>query len=137
MVDQSDSAAGHGGRIPIWDGAHVSGDSVSSARPTDTIDLAGATASLCRSQTGANPVRPHMVLFNSTHSHAVLSFVASGHVVIFDARTRAPLKCVRTAPWSGGARQAHAAFPSHDHTYILVANQNGQLLERLDTDYRT
>ena len=38
---------------------------------------------------------------------------------------------------AGGARQAHAAFPAPDDTYILVANQNGKLLERLDVDYTT
>jgi hypothetical protein len=67
----------------------------------------------------------------------VLAFVASGHVVIYDAATRTPLSCLRTSVGAGGARQAHAAFPSDDDTYILVANQNGKLLERIDTDYTT
>ena len=38
---------------------------------------------------------------------------------------------------AGGARQVHLALPSPDETYISVANQNGKLFERIDTDYAT
>ena len=38
---------------------------------------------------------------------------------------------------AGGAIQAHAAFLTPDDRHILVANQNGKLLERIDTDYTT
>ncbi|HEV2123325.1 MAG TPA: hypothetical protein VGW38_11190, partial [Chloroflexota bacterium] len=136
LVDQSNSSGRNfGGTIHIFAGPDLAGENAASAAATDVIDLSGATAQLCMSNTGANPVRPHMVLFNSTHSHAVLSFVASGHVVIFNAATRTPVSCLRTAAGAGGARQAHAAVPSPDDSYILVANQNGKLLERIDTDY--
>jgi hypothetical protein len=103
--------------------------------PTATLDLAGETDALCMAATGAHPVRPHMLLFNAAHTHAVLAFVASGHVVVFDGASRKPVGCVRTSVGAGGARQAHAAFPSPDDSYILVANQNGKLLERIDADY--
>jgi hypothetical protein len=36
---------------------------------------------------------------------------------------------------SGGARQAHAAFPTPDDSFVLVANQNGKLVERIHTNY--
>lgn len=135
-VDQSNSSsAGYGGRIHIFAAPDLMGSAASSATPTDVIDLAGATAALCMSQTGANPVRPHMLFFNAGHSHAVLSFVASGHVVVFGAAMRRPVACLRTAPGAGGARQAHAAVPSPDGSFILVANQNGKLLERIDSDF--
>jgi hypothetical protein len=138
LVDQSNSAGkAYGGAIHIYEGEDVMGTDASSAGPRATIDLGGATADLCLAATGARPVRPHMVLFNGAHSHAVLAFVASGHVVVFDGATRAPVACLITTPGAGGARQAHAAFPSEDDTYILVANQNGKKLERIDADYRT
>ena len=60
---------------------------------------------------------------------AIVSFVASGHVLIFEATTRTLVFAVDV-----GA-QAHAALPSPDETYILVANQNGKLVQRIDTDY--
>ena len=137
LVDQSNSAAGYGGRIHIFAAPDLMGAAASTAAPTDVIDLAGTTAALCQATTGANPVRPHMLFFNPSHSHAVLAFVASGHVVIFDAETRLPVACLRASAGAGGARQAHAAVPSPDGSYILVANQNGKLLERIDSDFTT
>ena len=82
-------------------------------------------------------MRPHMLFFNAGRTHALLAFVASGHVVVFDAASRAPVACLRSSPGAGGARQAHAAFPDPDDSYILVANQNGKLLERISADYAT
>jgi hypothetical protein len=135
LVDQSNSAPDYGGRIHIFAAKALMGTAASAGTPTDVIDLAGATAALCVRATGANPVRPHMLFFNAGHSHAVLAFVASGHVVIFEAETRQPVACLRASAGAGGARQAHAAVPSPDGSYILVANQNGKLLERIDSDF--
>jgi len=136
LVDQSNSPGQtYGGKISIFDGEDLSGSSASTATPIAAIDLAAETAALCMAQTGANPVRPHMVFFNSTHSHAVLAFVASGHVVFFNAALRTPVACLRASVGSGGARQAHAAFPAPDDSVVLVANQNGKLLERIHTNY--
>lgn len=138
LVDQSNSNGKiFGGTIHIYDGADLNGKAAASSTPTDVLDLSGATSALCLASTGANPVRPHMLLFNATHSHAILSFVASGHVVIFHAATRTPVACIRTSPGAGGARQAHAAFPAPDGSYILVANQNGKLLERIEANFAT
>jgi DNA-binding beta-propeller fold protein YncE len=113
------------------------GASAANAVPIARLDLGAETSDLCRASTGRNPVRPHMVQFNNEHTHAVLSFVASGHVVIFDAERRTPLNCFETTIGSTGTRQAHAAFPAPDGSYILVANQNGKRLERIDTDFAT
>ncbi len=138
VVDQSNTTGlTYGGKIHIFDGAHLMGEALSRTTPFATIDLSGETAARCFASTGANPVRPHMLFFNSTRSHAVLSFVASGHVVIFDAVTRTSVACLRTSPGAAGARQAHAAVPSPDDQFIVVANQNGKLLERINTNYTT
>jgi hypothetical protein len=144
LVDQSDSdlEGRFGGMLHIWDGAALeplaaaspSGDAEALA-PTESIDLAGPTAELCLEATGARPVRPHMLLFNDAGTHGALAFVGSGHVAIMDARSRAPVACFRMSEGAGGARQAHAAFPTADGRHILVANQNGKLLERIDTDW--
>ena len=138
VVDQSNTnGLTYGGAIHIFAVSDLMGAAAAKAKPIARIDLAGATAGLCMAQTGANPVRPHMLFFNSTHTHGVLSFVASGHVVIFDGASRAPKACIRMSPGEGGAIQAHAAFLTPDDDHILVANQNGKLLERIDTDYAT
>lgn len=138
LVDQSDSfGKTYGGTIHIYEGSDLNRRDASSATPTDVLDLSGATAALCVTQTGADPVRPHMLAFNATHSHAILTFVASGHVVVFEAATRTPVACVRTSAGAGEQRQAHAAQPTPDDAYILVANQNGKRVDRITTDYAT
>jgi DNA-binding beta-propeller fold protein YncE len=76
-----------------------------------------------------------MIAMNASNTHAIISFVATGHVLIMDGRTREPIECIRTSIGAGGARQVHFAIPSPDETYIAVANQNGKLFERIDTDY--
>jgi hypothetical protein len=136
IVDQSDTRGQkHGGTLYIFAAAALRSEPVSSAKATAVVDLAADTAALCRAKTGADPVRPHMILFNKAHTHAVLAFVASGHVVVFDAASRKPLECVRTTEAPTG-RQAHAAFPSPDDSFILVANQNGKRLERIDSNFQ-
>lgn len=136
LVDQSNSnGKTFGGSIHIYDGDRLKGKAAASTPPMEVMDLSGATSAMCLTSTGAPPVRPHMLFFDSTHRHAILSFVTSGHVVIFDAARRKPVACLRTSAGAGGARQAHAAVPSPDDTFILVANQNGKLLERIDTHY--
>jgi hypothetical protein len=138
IVDQSDTRPGHGGQLLIFSSVDVRTEHPEAAQPRERIDLGAETAALCRTSTGRDPVRPHMLLFNADHTHAVLSFVASGHVVVFDAGTRAALACLETTlSTSTKTRQAHAAYPAPDGSYILVANQNGKRLERIDADFAT
>jgi hypothetical protein len=54
-----------------------------------------------------------------------------------DAHTRQPITCIRTSVGSTGVRQVHQSYPSPDETYVAVANQNGKLYERINTDYST
>lgn len=136
LIDQSDTPGlAWGGTLLIYDGAVLERDR-GAAQPAATIDLGADTAALCRERTGAQPVRPHMVLFNREQTHASIAFVASGHVVMMDARTREPVDCLRTSKSATG-QQAHAAFPAPDGSWVIVANQNGKRLERIDSDFTT
>lgn len=90
------------------------------------IDLGVGVRALCLQATETAPTRPHMILFNTDHTRAYLSFVTTGHVVVFDAVTRTPIRCIDV-----GA-QAHAATPSPDGNYLIVANQSGKLLQRIN-----
>lgn len=136
LVDQSNSnGLTYGGNIYIYEDEELRKDAAN-ATP-DRIDLSADASALCLQETSANPVRPHMLVFNNANTHAALAFVASGHVVIFDAATRTPLRCFRTEVGAGGVRQAHAVWPAPDDSYILVANQNGKKFERIRTDYST
>ena len=137
-IDQSNSpGTTFGGTLYVWDGRDLERGPLAASAPVEKIDLGGATAALCLARTGANPVRPHMMAMNPAQTHAVISFVASGHVVFMDAATRQPVACFRTSAGAGGARQAHMSTPSPDGTYVTVANQNGKLFERILTNYAT
>lgn len=129
-VDQSDTTPEGGGTLHVYKGARLEGRKAASAAP-EVIDLGGAAQELCVAQTGTVPRRPHMLMFNGAGSHAILAYVLTGHVLFLEAASRAPVACIDV-----GA-QAHAAFPSPDETYVVVANQNGKLLQRIATDYAT
>lgn len=130
VIDQSDTTADGGGTLYIYQGQDLAGQDAAVAA-AEVIDLGGAARDLCLAQTGTAPRRPHMFSFNQGRTHAVLAFVATGHVLFMNAATRAPVECIDV-----GA-QAHAAIPSHDDSFVVVANQNGRLLQRINTDYAT
>ncbi len=136
LLDQSNTnGLSYGGTLYIYDPDQLRHDAPSAS--PERIDLGGATAALCFAETGAFPVRPHMLVFNTRgNTHAIVSFVASGHVVFFNAETRTPIRCFRTEAGAGGARQAHAIWPTPGDRYLLVANQNGKKFERIRTDYK-
>lgn len=137
-IDQSNSPGKtFGGTLYIWDGHDLENRHHAPAAAFEKVDLGADAAALCLARTGANPVRPHMMAVNASQTHAIISFVASGHVLFLDAATRQPIDCLRTSVGSTGARQVHFAIPSPDETYIAVANQNGKLFERINTDYAT
>jgi hypothetical protein len=102
-IDQSDSAGKtYGGTIYIWDAKDL--EKVNKQAAAEKVDLGDAAAALCMAQTGANPVRPHMLTMNRASTHAIISFVASGHVLFMDARSRQPITCIRTSLGSTGFR---------------------------------
>jgi hypothetical protein len=133
-IDQSDSPSKtYGGTLYIYQGNEL--ERGQNKAVAEKIDLGAAAAVMCLARTGANPVRPHMIAMNASQNRAIVSFVASGHVLIIEAATRTPVECIRTSVGAGGARQVHFAIPSPDESYIAVANQNGKLFERIDTNY--
>ncbi|MGH9901811.1 MAG: hypothetical protein ACRD68_08385, partial [Pyrinomonadaceae bacterium] len=134
VMDQSDTRDENGDGTPESGGTLYiyRGDELvrRAARAVpERIDFGGTARDLCVAQTGTPPRRPHMFFFNASRTHAIVSFVASGHVLFMETATRAPVKCLDVGV------QAHSSVPSHDETYIVVANQNGRLLQRINTDY--
>lgn len=119
-----------GGTLYIYQGPDLMGRNAANAAP-EVIDLGGdAYHNYLFGATSEAGVRPHMLMFNSSGSHAILAYVASGHVLFIDTATRLPVGVVDVDP------QAHAAFPAPDNSYLIVANQNGKTLQRIFTDYQ-
>lgn len=129
-MEQSDTRPDGGGLLYIYSGVSLAEQDPARAVP-QVIDLGGEARDRCLAETGTAPRRPHMMAFNPTYTHAIISFVASGHVVFINTATRRVAGCVDV-----GA-QVHFAAPSPDGKYVVAANQNGKLLQRINTDYAT
>lgn len=127
VMDQSDTTADGGGTLYVYPGDELTA-AAATAKP-EVIDLGGEARDLCLAQTGTAPKRPHMLMINATESHAIVAFVATGHVLFIDAPSRTPVACIDVG------EQAHAAFPALDKSYVIVANQNGKLLQRIRSDF--
>ena len=116
----------HGGFLRIYDSACL--ESKKSQCPpggSQVIDVAQWTSAI------GMPVRLHGMLPSPNHNYMNVNFVVSGHLAIVDARTRAVVALFRSTGTDTG-RQNHMSFWSPDGRYLLVSNQNGKLLERVN-----
>jgi hypothetical protein len=125
-IDQSDSSKDGGGTLYIYDGQALASDA-KSAKP-ETIDLGDKFAEACK-EAGGYPKRPHMLLFTKDQKYAILSYVASGHVVFIDAASRAPIGCVSLG------KNAHAVWPTANMKMAIGANIAEKKLVRIWTNY--
>ncbi|MES2459034.1 MAG: hypothetical protein V4671_00515 [Armatimonadota bacterium] len=132
LMDQSDTRPDGGGRLFIYPGSAVDGSNAAGAVP-EVYDFGGAVRDLALTKPGSPtvqaPRRPHMVLFNTSGTHAVIAFVVTGHVLFLDTATRTPLDII------DAGLQVHVAVPSPDERFVIVAGQNGKILQRINTDY--
>lgn len=126
-IDQSDSSKDGGGTLYIYDGAALTADAKSAK--AETVDLGGKFAEACKDVPGGYPKRPHMIFFSKDGKYALLSYVASGHVVFMDAAARAPIGCVSLG------KNAHAAWPTANMKMAIGANIAEKKLVRIWTNY--
>lgn len=127
----------HGGRIVIYDGQDLD----NAGGPVDRSEILDLAVLFAvggpYNTTGVNVSRPHMIFQSPTHDYMALAFVVSGHVAIIEGATRRPKTLFRMSAGAAGARQAHAAFWTSDGRGLIVANQNGKLLEKINYDPAT
>ena len=81
--------------------------------------------------TGSNVVRVHGALPSPNMKYMAVAFVGSGHMAIIDGATKTAKALFRTTGTSTG-RQNHMGFWTPDSKHLIVANQNGKMLERID-----
>lgn len=119
----------HGGKVWIHDAA-----ALAKTPPVDqprALDVSTDLFPNAIATTGAHVARIHGILPSPDHRYMALSFVASGHLGIVDGRTRRPLCLFRTTGTSTG-RQNHMSIWAPSGRSVIVANQNGRILERVD-----
>ncbi|MSQ27838.1 MAG: hypothetical protein EXR51_06845 [Dehalococcoidia bacterium] len=123
-IDQADPQRG-GAKLYVYQGAQFT-DTRYAGTP-QVVDLIAAAQGV-----GDGPgVRPHLITFNSTHSHALIAYVASGHVQVMRTSDKKIVASIDVGD------QAHAAMAAPDDSLILVANQNGKKLARITSNFRT
>ncbi len=122
-------AGTHGGAAIVYDSADLE-----SVPVVDNPLVLDATADLFPTAdvtTGAHVRRLHGIVPSPDFRYMALNFVASGHLGLVDGETKTPVCLFRTTGTSTG-RQNHMSFWTPDGRHIVVANQNGRLLERVD-----
>jgi hypothetical protein len=73
--------------------------------------------------------KPHMGLFNTGATHFIIGHASSGHVTAIEADSR---EVVDVAEPGGNS---HAAIPSPDNNFVLVADIGGKAVHKIATDY--
>ena len=127
VTDQSDTGKESGGVLYVYDGAQLAANP-SSAKPTQVIDFAGAIGKFCEDATKKAVRRPHMLFFNASQDHAIISFL-SGQVLVMDAATKKPEACLSMG------KNVHAAWPTPDQKMAIAANIAEKKFIRIWTDY--
>jgi hypothetical protein len=123
----------HGGRIHIYDSTQLdvaspSGSGNSAAIIKDTTADWFPNAKL---DTSGHVVRNHGILPTPDHEFMIVNFVGSGHLGVVNGDTKNAVCLFRSTGTSTG-RQNHMSFPSPGGDYILVANQAGKMMERVN-----
>ena len=129
LTDQSDTGKESGGYLHIYDGAQLAANPAT-AKPMTTIDFSGEIGKFCEEATKKAVRRPHMLFFNKSQDHVILSFL-SGHVLFMDAATKKPEACLSMG------KNVHAAWPTPDQKMAIAANIAEKKFIRVWTDYAT
>ena len=128
IADQAETSPAGGGTLHIY-----RADDLAKAepKPAYTINLAEAALGV---GDGAGK-HPHSITFNPTLSHAVISYVTSGHVQVLRVSDRKVVASFKFAGTPAGAAQAHASGVTPANDAIIVANQGARKLQRIKADF--
>jgi DNA-binding beta-propeller fold protein YncE len=130
VVDQAETTPTGGGTLYIYKGADLK---AAAPAPTYTVNLGEAAVGV---GDGVGK-HGHSIAFNPAMTHAVISYVDSGHVQVIRASDRkvvASIKVTGNAAVGPAAPHASAITPAGDA--IIVANQGGKRLQRISADFK-
>jgi hypothetical protein len=119
----------HGGKIRIYDAADL--DRSTPINNPLVLDVTTDLFPDALTTTSAHVARMHGILPSPDSRYMALNFVASGHLGIVDGSSKRSVCLFRTTGTSSG-RQNHMSFWTPSGNAIIVANQNGRILERVD-----
>ena len=129
VVDQAETTPTGGGTLYIYKGADLK---AAAPAPAFTINL-GEAALGVGDGVGKHG---HSIAFNPAMTHAVISYVDSGHVQVIRAADRKVVASIKMTGSAAGAAQPHASAVTPAGDAIIVANQGGKRLQRIAADFK-
>ncbi len=129
VVDQAETTPTGGGTLYIYKGADLSG---AAPAPAYTVNL-GEAALGVGDGIGKHG---HSIAFNPTMTHAVISYVDSGHVQVIRAVDRKVVASIKMTGSTAGPAAPHASAVTPAGDAIIVANQGGKRLQRITADFK-
>jgi len=130
IPDQAETAPTGGGTLNIYRGSDLAkgGTPV----PAYSINLAEAALGV---GDGIGK-HPHNVTFNQSMTHAVISYVGSGHVQVVRASDRKVVASIKMSATAAGNPAAHNSAVTPAGDAIVVANQGAKKLQRITADFK-
>ena len=129
VVDQAETTPTGGGTLYIYKGADLSG---AAPAPAYTVNLGEAALGV------GDGIGKHglSIAFNPAMTHAVISYVDSGHVQVIRAVDRKVVASIKMTGSAAGPAAPHASAVSPAGDAIIVANQGGKRLQRITADFK-
>ncbi|HVD50434.1 MAG TPA: hypothetical protein VNB51_00205 [Candidatus Udaeobacter sp.] len=129
VVDQAETTPTGGGTLYIYKGADLSGGAPA---PAYTVNL-GEAALGVGDGIGKHG---HSIAFHPAMTHAVISYVDSGHVQVIRAADRKVVASIKMTGSAAGPAAPHASAVTPAGDAIIVANQGGKRLQRITADFK-
>ena len=129
VVDQAETTPTGGGTLYIYRGADLKG---AAPAPAYTVNL-GEAALGVGDGIGKHG---HSITFNPAMTHAVISYVDSGHVQVIRASDRKVVASIKVTGSAAGPAAPHASAVTPAGDAIIVANQGGKRLQRISADFK-
>src|SRR5256886_236460 len=130
VVDQAETTPTGGGTLYIYKGADLKG---TAPAPAYAVNL-GEAALGVGDGIGKHG---HSITFNPAMTHAVISYVDSGHVQVIRAADRKVVASIKMTGGAAGPAAPHASAVTPAGDAIIVANQGGKRLQRISADFKT
>ncbi len=128
VADQGETSPAGGGTLLIYRAEDLA---KADPKPSYTVNLAEAGLGV---GDGVGK-HPHSIAFNPMLTHAVVSYVTSGHVQVVRVADRKVVASFKFAGTPAGAAQAHASAVTPANDAIIVANQGAKKLQRIKADF--
>jgi len=130
VVDQAETTPTGGGTLYIYKGADLKS---TAPAPAYAVNL-GEAALGVGDGIGKHG---HSIAFNPAMTHAVISYVDSGHVQVIRAADRKVVASIKMTGGAAGPAAPHASAVTPAGDAIIVANQGGKRLQRISADFKT